>query len=101
MGPFRHDAVPWGGWLDALRAPYVDKQVYGVGGFAKPRWLGPPMVCRRISLGRGMQSSRNTSSNPYPVRTLWVLCSFRKIAFDEAAGLRNKLAVSALFGCED
>ena len=26
------DAVPLDGWLDALRAPYADKRVYGVGG---------------------------------------------------------------------
>src|SRR5690349_21825456 len=32
------DAIPLDSWLDALRAPYADKRVYGVGGFAKPHW---------------------------------------------------------------
>ena len=32
------DAVPSDGWLDALRAPYADSRVYGVGGVARPRW---------------------------------------------------------------
>src|SRR5690349_11718694 len=27
------DAIPLDGWLDALRTPYADKRVYGVGGF--------------------------------------------------------------------
>jgi glycosyltransferase involved in cell wall biosynthesis len=32
------DAVPFDGWIDALRTPYSDNRVYGVGGFARPRW---------------------------------------------------------------
>ena len=32
------DAVPLDGWLDALRAPYADRRIYGVGGLARPRW---------------------------------------------------------------
>ena len=38
------DAIPLDGWLDALRAPYENTRVYGVGGLARPHWIGkqPP-----------------------------------------------------------
>jgi len=32
------DAVPQEGWLNALRSPYADEAIYGVGGITTPRW---------------------------------------------------------------
>jgi glycosyltransferase involved in cell wall biosynthesis len=99
------DAVPLGGWLDALRAPYADKQVYGVGGFAKPRWLGgQPRWFPEEFLWVVGCSHREVSNNSYPVRNLvGANMSFRKIAFDEVGGFAEQIGRigEKLFGCEE
>jgi GT2 family glycosyltransferase len=90
------DAIPLDGWLDAMRAPYADPAVYGVGGVAHPRWPGHPprwfpeeffwvVGCSHRGLPRSAQPVRNL---------LGATMSFRAEAFglagtfDEALGRR-------------
>ena len=66
------DAIPLDGWLEALRAPYADKRVYGVGGLAKPRWLNDqPSGFLRIPLGSGLQSSRASFQPTADKKSRW------------------------------
>jgi glucosyl-dolichyl phosphate glucuronosyltransferase len=99
------DAIPLNGWLDALRAPYVDKQVYGVGGFAKPRWLsGQPEWFPEEFLWVVGCSHPGLSTGPYPVRNLvGANMSFRKEAFDNVGGFAEQMGRigERLFGCEE
>lgn len=99
------DAIPLDGWLDALRAPYADKCIYGVGGFAKPRWLdGQPQWFPEEFLWVVGCSHRGLPSDPHPVRNLFgANMSFRKAAFDHVGGFAEQMGRigERLLGCED
>jgi glycosyltransferase involved in cell wall biosynthesis len=99
------DAIPLDGWLDALRAPYTDKCIYGVGGFAKPRWLdGQPRWFPEEFLWVVGCSHRGLPSDPHPVRNLFgANMSFRSAAFDYVGGFAEQLGRigERLLGCED
>lgn len=99
------DAIPLDGWLDALRAPYADKRVYGVGGLAKPRWLGgQPRWFPEEFLWVVGCSHRGLPSDIHPVRNLvGANMSFRKSAFDEVGGFAEQLGRigEGLLGCEE
>lgn len=99
------DAIPLYGWLDTLRAPYVNEQVYGVGGFAKPRWLsGQPEWFPKEFLWVVGCSYLGPFSGPYPVRNLvGANMSFRKKAFDDVGGFEEQMGRigKRLFGCEE
>ena len=82
------DAIPLDGWLDALRAPYTDEHVYGVGGHAKPRWRRsmPGWFPNEFLWVVGC-SYRGLPSVTQPVRNLiGVNMSFRKAAFENVGG---------------
>ena len=82
------DAVPLDGWLDALRAPYADQRIYGVGGFARPRWLArrPRWFPDEFLWVVGC-SHRGLPSEAEPVRNLiGANMSFRKTAFERIGG---------------
>ena len=99
------DAIPLDGWLEALRAPYGDKRVYGVGGFARPRWLdGQPGWFPEEFLWVIGCSHRGLPSDPHPVRNLvGANMSFRKSAFDHVGGFAEQLGRRGeqLYGCEE
>jgi glucosyl-dolichyl phosphate glucuronosyltransferase len=99
------DAVPLDGWLEALRAPYADKRVYGVGGLARPRWLdGQPGWFPEEFLWVIGCSHRGLPSDSHPVRNLvGANMSFRKSAFDHAGGFAEQLGRvgERLYGCEE
>jgi glucosyl-dolichyl phosphate glucuronosyltransferase len=99
------DAVPLDGWLGALRAPYVDKHVYGVGGFAKPRWLsGRPKWFPEEFLWVVGCGHPGLSTGLRPVRNLvGANMSFRKDAFDNAGGFAEQMGRigERPFGCEE
>jgi GT2 family glycosyltransferase len=90
------DAIPSDGWLDAMRAPYADPAVYGVGGVARPRWPGhPPRWFPDEFLWVVGCSHRGLPPVAQPVRNLLgATMSFRAEAFglagtfDEALGRR-------------
>jgi glucosyl-dolichyl phosphate glucuronosyltransferase len=99
------DAVPFDGWLDALRAPYVDKHVYGVGGLAKPRWLGgqPGWFPEEFLWVVGC-SHLGLPSDQQPVRNLLgANMSFRKAAFDQVGGFTEQMGRvgEGVLGCEE
>jgi glycosyltransferase involved in cell wall biosynthesis len=87
------DAIPLDGWLDALRAPYVDKRVYGVGGLARPRWSGrQPRWFPEEFLWVVGCSHLGLPSDPHPVRNLvGANMSFRKSAFDHVGGFAEQM----------
>jgi glucosyl-dolichyl phosphate glucuronosyltransferase len=99
------DAIPLDGWLDALRAPYADERVYGVGGFAKPRWLGgQPRWFPEEFLWVVGCSHRGLPSDAHPVRNLvGANMSFRKAAFDHVGGFAEQMGRigERLFACEE
>lgn len=99
------DAVPLDGWLDALRAPYADKRVYGVGGFAKPYWLsGQPAWFPEEFLWVVGCSYWGLPSRSHPVRNLvGANMSFRRTAFDDVGGFAEQMGRvrEQLFGCEE
>lgn len=78
------DAIPLDGWLQALRAPYADSRVYGVGGLATPNWhRGRPGWFPDEFLWVVGCSYRGLPSVMQPVRNLiGANMSFRKTAFD-------------------
>lgn len=99
------DAVPLEGWLDALRAPYADKLIYGVGGVAKPHWFaGQPrwfpeeflwvVGCSHLGLPRDSHRVRNL---------VGANMSFRRCAFDQVGGFAEQLGRTGdrLLGCEE
>jgi glycosyltransferase involved in cell wall biosynthesis len=99
------DAVPLDGWFDGLQAPYTDKRVYGVGGFAKPRWSGGRpgwfpdeflwvVGCSHLGLPTAMEPVRNL---------IGANMSFRKTAFDSAGGFEETMGRvgDRPFGCEE
>lgn len=99
------DAIPFDGWLDALRAHYADTRVYGVGGFAKPHWLGgkPGWFPEEFLWVVGC-SHCGLSAEPYPVRNLvGANMSFRKAAFDHVGGFVEQMGRigEKPFGCEE
>jgi glycosyltransferase involved in cell wall biosynthesis len=99
------DAVPLDGWLDALRAPYADGRVYGVGGFAKPRWRrGRPGWFPDEFLWVVGCSHRGLPSVTRPVRNLvGANMSFRKTAFDNVGGFAETMGRvgERPLGCEE
>ena len=92
------DAIPLDGWLDALRAPYADPGVFGVGGVARPRWPGgAPEGAPEGAPGRAPGwfpdefgwvvgcSHRGLPPAAQPVRNLLgATMSFRAAAFEQA-----------------
>jgi glucosyl-dolichyl phosphate glucuronosyltransferase len=99
------DAIPLNGWLDALRAPYSDGSVYGVGGLAEPRWRRkkPDWFPDEFLWVVGC-SYHGLPSVMQPVRNLiGANMSFRKIAFEKVGGFVE--AIGRLgdrpFGCEE
>jgi glycosyltransferase involved in cell wall biosynthesis len=99
------DAIPLDGWLDALRAPYSDKDVYGVGGVAKPQWIGTqPRWFPEEFLWVVGCSHRGLPPNLQPIRNLvGANMSFRKTAFDRVGGFTEYLGRvgDKLLGCEE
>jgi glucosyl-dolichyl phosphate glucuronosyltransferase len=99
------DAIPLDGWLEALRAPYADKCVYGVGGLAKPRWLsGQPSWFPEEFLWVVGCTHRGLPYDRHPVRNLvGANMSFRKAAFDHVGGFAEQMGRigERLLGCED
>jgi glycosyltransferase involved in cell wall biosynthesis len=99
------DAIPHEGWLDALRAPYADERVYGVGGLAKPRWLsGQPRWFPEEFLWVVGCSHRGLPADSHPVRNLvGANMSFRKCAFEYVGGFAEQLGRTGtrLLGCEE
>jgi glucosyl-dolichyl phosphate glucuronosyltransferase len=88
------DAVPFDGWLDALRAPYRDKRVQGVGGMARPRWFAgqaPAWFPEEFLWVVGC-SHRGLPSKLSAVRNLLgANMSFRKTAFDQIGGFAEHM----------
>jgi glycosyltransferase involved in cell wall biosynthesis len=99
------DAVPLDGWLDALRAPYVDERINGVGGFAKPHWArGRPRWFPDEFLWVVGCSHRGLPSVAQPVRNLiGANMSFRKVAFDSVGGFVEAMGRVGTrpLGCEE
>ncbi len=99
------DAIPLDGWLEALRAPYSDKRVYGVGGLAKPNWLGgKPRWFPEEFLWVVGCSHLGLPSDPHPVRNLvGANMSFRKAAFDHVGGFAEHMGRvgERLLACEE
>jgi glucosyl-dolichyl phosphate glucuronosyltransferase len=99
------DAVPLDGWLDALRAPYADKRVYGVGGLAKPCWLGgQPRWFPEEFLWVVGCSHLGLPSDSHSVRNVFgANMSFRKAAFNHVGGFAEQLGRigEQPLGCED
>lgn len=99
------DALPFDGWLDALRAPYVDERVYGVGGLAVPRWAGsqPAWFPEEFLWVVGC-SHPGRPSDAHPVRNpVGVNMSFRKAAFDHVGGFVEQIGRigERLLSCEE
>jgi glucosyl-dolichyl phosphate glucuronosyltransferase len=99
------DAVPLSGWLDSLRAPYTDERVYGVGGYAKPRWIGsqpkwlPDEFLWVVGCShKGLPAARRPIRNPVGANM-----SFRKAAFSYAGGFVESLGRigERANGCEE
>jgi glycosyltransferase involved in cell wall biosynthesis len=99
------DAIPMDGWLDALRTPYYDKRIYGVGGFAKPHWVsGQPAWFPDEFLWVVGCSHKGLPSASNPVRNLiGANMSFRKSAFDRVGGFVEQMGRirGQLLGCEE
>jgi glucosyl-dolichyl phosphate glucuronosyltransferase len=99
------DAVPLDGWLDALRAPYADERIHGVGGLARPLWLGPrPRWFPDEFLWVVGCSHRGLPSRAQPVRNLiGANMSFRKAAFDRIGGFAETMGRigERPIGCEE
>lgn len=99
------DAVPLDGWLDTLRTPYADERVYGVGGLARPQWLGSrPRWFPDEFLWVVGCSHRGLPSQAQPVRNLiGANMSFRKAAFDQIGGFAETMGRigERPIGCEE
>ncbi len=99
------DAVPLDGWLDALRAPYAEGRIYGVGGLARPRWCrGKPRWFPDEFLWVVGCSHRGLPSATQPVRNLvGANMSFRKPAFDSVGGFAETMGRvgDRPLGCEE
>jgi glycosyltransferase involved in cell wall biosynthesis len=99
------DAVPLDGWLDALRAPYVDARIYGVGGLAMPHWTArKPRWFPDEFLWVVGCSHRGLPTVAQPVRNLvGANMSFRRSAFDSVGGFAETMGrIGAKpLGCEE
>jgi glycosyltransferase involved in cell wall biosynthesis len=99
------DAVPLEGWLDALRKPYSDSRVYGVGGIARPRWQqGRPRWFPDEFLWVVGCSHRGLPSSQQPVRNLLgANMSFRRLAFSAAGCFTEHMGRvgKGVLGCEE
>ena len=99
------DAEPFEGWLEALRAPYTDKRVCGVGGLARPRWLrGQPQWFPDEFLWVVGCSHRGLPSNTQPIRNLvGANMSFRRVAFEDVGGFAEQMGRvgEQLLACEE
>jgi glycosyltransferase involved in cell wall biosynthesis len=87
------DVIPLDGWLNALRAPYTDQRVYGVGGVAKARWPGgqPGWFPEEFLWVVGC-SHRGLPTDRRPMRNLLgANMSFRKAAFDHVGGFVEQM----------
>lgn len=99
------DAVPHSGWLDALREPYSEESVQGVGGVAEANWLSsrprwfPDEFAWVVGCSyRGLPVMRS------PVRNfIGANMSFRRSAFGLVGGFSTSLGrVGTLpMGCEE
>jgi glycosyltransferase involved in cell wall biosynthesis len=99
------DAVPLDGWLEALRAPYADESVHGVGGLIRPHWPGdqPGWFPEEFLWVVGC-SYRGLPSCPHQVRNLLgANMSFRRAVFDRIGGFSENLGRvgSRPLGCEE
>lgn len=99
------DAIPLDGWLDALRAPYADKRVHGVGGLTIPRWLaGQPGWFPEEFLWVVGCSHLGLPTVSRPVRNLiGANMSFRRSAFEHVGGFvegMGRIGTRPL-GCEE
>jgi glucosyl-dolichyl phosphate glucuronosyltransferase len=99
------DAIPMDGWLDALRSPYADDRIYGVGGIASPRWLGgrPKWFPDEFLWVVGC-SHRGMPLGPEPVRNLFgANMSFRKSTCNDLGGFIETMgrARDGLLCCEE
>ncbi len=99
------DAVPLDGWLDAIRAPYANDSVCGVGGRAEPRWPGgrPNWFPEEFLWVIGC-SYLGLPTKARPVRNLiGANMSFRKTAFDQAGYFVETMGriQSRPLGCEE
>jgi glycosyltransferase involved in cell wall biosynthesis len=99
------DAVPLQGWLSALRSPYANERVYGVGGFAMPRWLGgrPRWFPDEFLWVVGC-SHRGLPTEPRAVRNLLgANMSYRKEACDNLGGFIETMGRirARPVGCEE
>ena len=99
------DAVPLGGWLDALREPYAEERVYGVGGLTRPHWpCNKPGWFPEEFLWVVGCSHRGLPRDPQPVRNLvGANMSFRKAVFDHVGGFAEKMGRIGQrpLGCEE
>jgi GT2 family glycosyltransferase len=99
------DAVPFDGWLDALRGPYSDGQIHGVGGFTVPHWAGrvPKWFPDEFLWVVGC-SHRGLPTDQHQVRNLvGANMSFRKSAFDRVGGFVESMGRVGRrpLGCEE
>ena len=99
------DAVPLDGWLDALRAPYADRRIYGVGGFAAPHWRDKrPRWFPAEFLWVVGCSYKGLPTDQAPIRNLLgANMSFRKVAFDLAGNFMEHMGRvgKGVLGCEE
>ncbi|HEY2297771.1 MAG TPA: glycosyltransferase [Jatrophihabitans sp.] len=100
------DAVPRAGWLDALRAPYRDPQVFGVGGWAVPAWPHgdrPEHLPPELDWVVGC-SYRGLPETAGPVRNLMGCnMSLRREVFDLVGGFDESIGRvgTTPLGCEE
>jgi glycosyltransferase involved in cell wall biosynthesis len=99
------DAIPFDGWLDALRTPYSDECVYGVGGFARPRWVnGKPDWFPDEFLWVVGCSHLGLPSTTQPVRNfIGANMSFRRAALENLGGFAESMGRvdDRPLGCEE
>lgn len=99
------DAVPLDGWLDALRRPYSDPHVYGVGGLTLAHWPDRrPVWFPEEFLWVVGCSHRGLPSGQHRVRNLLgANMSFRRSAFECAGGFVETMGRvgGRPLGCEE
>ena len=99
------DAVPLDGWLNALRSPYGDQCIYGVGGLTTPVWHnGQPRWFPDEFLWVVGCSHRGLPTNSHPIRNLsGANMSFRRTTFDDLGGFAETMGRigERPLGCEE